>query len=167
MYAWQFQKANNVAKQNGWTPFVSMQNHMNLIYREDERELLPYCLDAGIAMTPYSPLASGRLLRDIGEESTVRSRTDNNQKRKYDAVLELDAPVIRRVAALAEEKGISRIEVALGWLLAKRPVASVLVGSTKVSHLTEAVKAVDTELTEEEIQFLEEPYRPHPVMGAL
>ena len=166
MYAWQFQKARNVAKEHGWETFVSMQNHLNLLYREEEREMLPYCRDAGVACTPYSPLASGRLTRPVGEESSVRAKTDNNQKRKYDATLELDAPIIERVQEIAEKRGIAMAQVALAWLLQKKPVAAVLVGATKASHLVSAAQALDVSLTEDEIRYLEEPYLPHPIVGA-
>ncbi|WNS45313.1 aldo/keto reductase [Paenibacillus sp. MMS20-IR301] len=166
MYAWQFQKALHVAEMNGWTRFVSMQNHLNLIYREEEREMLPLCKEEGIAVIPYSPLASGRLTRDWAE-STLRSETDQVQKSKYDATADTDRLIVEQVAAIAAERGIPRIHVALAWVLQKQPVTAPIIGATKLSHLTDAVGALDIQLTPEEITRLEEHYVPHPVVGAL
>jgi aryl-alcohol dehydrogenase-like predicted oxidoreductase len=134
MYAWQFQKALHVAEHHGWTRFVSMQNHMNLIYREEEREMLPLCRAEGIGVIPYSPLASGRLTRDPGVTTTVRSETDQVQKRKYDATAETDRRIIERVAAIAEQRGVKRVHVAIAWLLQKQPVTAPIVGATKISQ---------------------------------
>ncbi len=166
MYAWQFLKANTVAEKNGWTKFVSMQNHLNLIYREEEREMLPLCLDQGIGVIPYSPLASGRLTRDKSEK-THRSETDKTQKSKYDAMAEADQIIIDRVAELSQKYNVSRSQVALSWLLQKEPVTAPIVGATKVSHLEDAVAALSVKLTSEEVVDLEEPYVPHPVVGAI
>ncbi|MGM0900282.1 MAG: aldo/keto reductase [Bacillota bacterium] len=166
MYAWQFQKAIHVAEKNGWTKFVSMQNHLNLLYREEEREMLPLCKAEGIGVTPYSPLASGRLTRDWSE-TTHRSETDQVQKSKYDATAAADRLVIERVKALAEKRGIPRVHVALAWLLQKDPVTSPIIGATKLSHLEGAVDALSVKLTAEEVAYLEEPYVPHAVVGAL
>jgi aryl-alcohol dehydrogenase-like predicted oxidoreductase len=141
MYAWQFQKALHVAEKHGWTKFVSMQNHLNLIYREEEREMLPLCKEEGIGVTPYSPLASGRLTRDWSE-TTYRSETDQIQKTKYDATADADRLVIERVTALAEKRGVPRIHVALAWLLQKDPVVAPIIGATKISHLEGAVDAL-------------------------
>ena len=124
MFAWQFQKALHVAEKNGWTKFVSMQNHLNLIYREEEREMLPLCKEEGIGVTPYSPLASGRLTRDWSE-TTHRSETDQIQKSKYDATAETDKLVVERAAEIAEKHGVSRVQIALAWLLQKEPVTAL------------------------------------------
>jgi aryl-alcohol dehydrogenase-like predicted oxidoreductase len=164
MYAWQFQKALHVAEKNGWTRFVSMQNHYNLIYREEEREMLPLCTEEKIGVTPYSPLASGRLTRDW-KETTHRSETDQIQKYKYDSTADADQLVVERVAAIAEKHGVPRIHIALAWLLQKEPVTAPIIGATKRSHLQDAVGALSVKLTAEEIEFLEEPYIPHPIVG--
>ncbi|WP_235775557.1 MULTISPECIES: aldo/keto reductase [Paenibacillus] len=165
MYAWQFQKAQHVAEMNGWTRFVSMQNHLNLIYREEEREMMPLCKDQKIAVTPYSPLASGRLIRDWSE-TTLRSETDHIQKSKYDATAEVDRVIVERVASIAEKHGVPRIHIALAWLLQKESVAAPIVGVTKIAQLEDSVGALSVKLTAEEVSFLEEPYVPHPVVGA-
>lgn len=164
MYAWQFQKALHVAEKNGWTRFVSMQNHYNLIYREEEREMLPLCKEEKIGVTPYSPLASGRLTRDWSE-TTQRSETDFILKSKYDATAEADRYVVERVAELAEKHGVPRIHIALAWLLQKEPVTAPIIGATKISHLEGAVGSLSVKLTPEEMTFLEEPYAPHPIVG--
>lgn len=164
MYAWQFQKALHVAEKNGWTRFVSMQNHLNLIYREEEREMLPLCREEKIGVTPYSPLASGRLVRDWSE-TTLRSETDQAQKSKYDATADADRLVVERVAAIAEKRGVPRIHIALAWLLQKEPVTSPIIGATKISHLEDAIGSLSIKLTPEEIASLEEPYVPHPIVG--
>lgn len=164
MYAWQFQKALHVADSNGWTRFVSMQNHLNLIYREEEREMLPLCREEKIAVTPYSPLASGRLARDLAE-TTTRYKTDPIAKSKYDATAEADQLVIARVAEVAEKHGIPRAYVSLAWLLQKAPVVAPVIGATKLSHLESAVASLSIQLTSEEITFLEEPYVPHRIVG--
>ncbi|WP_138756425.1 aldo/keto reductase [Paenibacillus sinopodophylli] len=165
MYAWQFQKALHVAEKNGWTRFVSMQNHLNLIYREEEREMIPFCTDQKIALTPYSPLASGRLIRDWSE-TTHRSETDQIQKSKYDSTADADRLIIERVASIAKKRGVPRSHVALAWLLQKEAVAAPIVGVTKIAQLEDSVGALSVKLTTEEISFLEELYIPHPVVGA-
>ena len=164
MYAWQFQKALHVAEKNGWTRFVAMQNHLNLIYREEEREMLPLCKEEKIGVIPYSPLASGRLIRDWSE-TTHRSETDLIQKSKYDATADTDRMVVERVVAIAEKHGVPRIHIALAWLLQKEPVTAPIIGATKTSHLEGAVGALSVKLTSEEIAFLEEPYVPHQIVG--
>ncbi|MEK4879797.1 MULTISPECIES: aldo/keto reductase [Paenibacillus] len=164
MYAWQFQKALYVAEKNGWTRFVSMQNHLNLIYREEEREMLPLCKEENIGVIPYSPLASGRLTRDWAV-STHRSETDQIQKSKYDGTADTDQLVVERVATIAEKHGVQRIHIALAWLLQKEPVTAPIIGATKTSHLEDAVNALSITLTSEEIAFLEEPYVPHSIVG--
>ncbi|SMQ77515.1 Predicted oxidoreductase [Bacillus sp. OV166] len=164
MYAWQFQKALHVAEKNGWTRFVSMQNHLNLIYREEEREMLPLCKEEKIGVTPYSPLASGRLTRDWSEK-THRSETDKILKSKYEPSADLDRLVVERVASIAEKRDVPRIHIALAWLLQKEPVTAPIIGATKISQLDDAVGALSLKLTPEEIAFLEEPYVPHSIVG--
>ncbi|MBM6383897.1 MULTISPECIES: aldo/keto reductase [Paenibacillus] len=166
MYAWQFQKALFVAERNGWTKFVSMQNHLNLLYREEEREMLPLCKEEGIGVIPYSPLASGRLTRDWSE-TTHRSETDQVQKSKYDSTADTDRFIVERVAEIASKHGVPRVHIALAWLMQKQPVTAPIIGATKISHLEDAVAAMDLKLTEEEIAWLEEPYVPHPVVGLI
>ncbi|MGK0550802.1 aldo/keto reductase [Enterococcus faecalis] len=164
MYAYQFQKANNIAEKNGWTRFVSMQNHLNLIYREEEREMLPYCVDQGIALTPYSPLASGRLVKTAAETS-LRKTTDQVQKEKYDETAVKDQLIIDRVAELSVKHQVSKVAVALAWLLQKQNLAAPIVGATKLSHIETAAGAVDFRLTPEEVDYLEAPYLPHRIVG--
>lgn len=166
MYAWQFLKALHVAETNGWTRFVSMQNHYNLIYREEEREMMPLCKAEKIGVIPYSPLASGRLTRDEAEQ-THRSETDQVQKSKYDATADGDRSIIAKVAEIAAQRGVPRAQVAIAWLLQKEPVTAPIIGATKISHLEDAAAALSVKLTPEEIASLEEPYTPHPVVGAL
>jgi aryl-alcohol dehydrogenase-like predicted oxidoreductase len=164
MYAWQFLKALHVAEKNGWTRFVSMQNHYNLIYREEEREMMPLCKAENIGVIPYSPLASGRLTRDWSEK-THRSETDQIQKSKYDATADADRLVVERLAAIAEKRGVPRVQVAIAWLLQKEPVTAPIIGATKITHLEDAAAALSLKLTSEEMTFLEEPYVPHPIVG--
>ncbi|WP_127593004.1 aldo/keto reductase [Paenibacillus lautus] len=166
MYAWQFLKAQHVAEKNGWTRFVSMQNHYNLIYREEEREMLPLCKYEKIGVIPYSPLASGRLTRDWSE-TTHRSETDMTQKSKYDATADADRVIVERLAVIAAERAVPRSQVALAWLLQKQPITAPIVGATKMSHLEDAAAALSVNLTLEEIASLEEPYVPHRVVGAI
>ncbi|SFC67759.1 Predicted oxidoreductase [Alkalibacterium subtropicum] len=165
MFAWQFQKAQHVAEKNGWTKFVSMQNHYNLLYREEEREMNPLCEDQKIALTPYSPLASGRLARDWSVE-TERSKTDKIQEMKYGSTEEQDKSIADRVGELAEKKGVPRAQVALAWLLHQPQVVSPIIGATKAKYIDDAVAALDITLTKEEIDYLEELYVPHKVIGA-
>jgi|SRR6266540_2673306 len=165
MWAWQFGKALHVAEQHGWTRFVSMQNHLNLIYREEEREMLPLCRAEGIGVTPYSPLASGRLTRDWSKETTLRSETDQIAKGKYDATADTDRLVVERVAELAEKHAVPRVHIALAWLLQKQPITAPIIGATKISHLEDAVGALSVKLTPEEVAYLEAPYVPHPIVG--
>jgi aryl-alcohol dehydrogenase-like predicted oxidoreductase len=165
MFAWQFQKALHVAETHGWTRFVAMQDHLNLIYREEEREMLPLCRAEGIGVIPYSPLASGRLTRDWSAESTLRSETDQIAKSKYDATAETDRQVVERVAEIAEKHGMPRVHIALAWLLQKPPVVAPIIGATKIRHLDDAVGALSVHLTPDEVASLEEPYVPHPIVG--
>jgi aryl-alcohol dehydrogenase (NADP+) len=162
MYAWQFAKALFTADAHGWTRFVTMQDHYNLLNREEEREMLPLCLDQGVGVIPWSPLARGRLAREWDDE-TPRSQTDDFGRVLYtDAA---DRNVVTRVGEIADERGIPRAQVALAWLLSKPAVTAPIVGATKAHHLADAVAAVDVELTDDEIARLEEPYIPHRVAG--
>jgi len=161
MYAWQFSKALYVAELHGWTKFVSMQNHLNLAYREEEREMLPLCLDQGIGVIPWSPLARGRLARPW-DETTNRSEKDEFGRSLYGAA---DRPVVDAVGQVADQRGIPRAQVALAWLLAKPGITAPIVGATKTHHLDDAVAALDVDLTEDEIDLLEKLYQPHDVAG--
>jgi len=164
MYAWQFLKALHVAEKHGWTQFVSMQNHLNLIYREEEREMLPMCKEEKIGVIPYSPLAGGRLTRDP-RETTHRSETDQIAKQKYDSTADADRSIIDEVAAIAQKRGVPRSQIALAWLLQKEPVTAPIIGATKISHLEDAAAALSIILTSEEITALEMPYVPHRIIG--
>ena len=163
-FAWQLAKANFYARENGLTEFVSIQGHYNLIAREEEREMAPFCYDQNIAMTPYSALASGRLARKPGETSK-RFVQDAYAKFKYDKTAATDALIIARVAELAEQRGVSMTEISLAWLLSK--VAAPVVGATKLSHVDGAVKSTDLELSASEIEYLEELYVPHALAGVM
>ncbi len=164
MYAWQFQKALYTAEKNGWTRFVSMQNHLNLIYREEEREMIPLCKEEKIALTPYSPLASGRLTRDWSE-TTKRYETDRVQRDKYDSTIDADRLVVERLAEVAEKHGVPRTQIALAWLMKKQPVTIPIIGATKISHLEEAVPSLEVRLSPEETAYMEEPYVPHRIVA--
>jgi aryl-alcohol dehydrogenase-like predicted oxidoreductase len=166
MYAWQFQKAQYTAEKYGWTKFVSMQNHYNLLYREEEREMMPLCVDQKIASTPYSPLAGGRLARDW-EADTARFKSDEIAKMKYDSTRNNDKIIVDRVGELAEKYGIPRAHIALAWLYGKNPVVAPIIGATKISHIEDAVTALEVKLTDEDAAYLEELYTPHKVVGAL
>lgn len=161
MWTWQFAKALYLADAHGWTRFVTMQDHYNLLNREEEREMLPFCLDQGIGVVPWSPLARGRLTRDWGEQ-TERSESDAFGSILYQ---DSDRQIVERVADVADERGVPRAQVALAWLLSKRAVTAPIVGATKLHHLEDAVSAVELELSPEEIARLEEPYVPHAVAG--
>lgn len=165
MFAWQFAKALYLADLHGWTRFVSMQNHYNLVYREEEREMNSLCAAEGIGLIPWSPLARGVVTGSRTREGshTLRGQTDPFAAELY--YHDSDFDVADRVAEVAEEKGISRAQVALAWLLHKPAVTAPIVGTTKISHLEDAVGAVDVKLSAEEISALEEPYQPHPVLG--
>ncbi len=163
-FAWQLAKANAYAENNGLAKFISMQGHYNLIYREEEREMIPYCQEGNIALTPYSALASGRLAKSAGE-SSKRLTEDQYAKLKYDHTKMQDEVIIARVAAVAQQRGISMSDVSLAWLLSK--VASPIVGATKLHHIENAVRSVDIALTEDEVNYLEEAYMPHNLSGVL
>ncbi|RAP78486.1 aldo/keto reductase [Paenibacillus montanisoli] len=164
MYAWQFLKAQFTAEKHGWTKFVSMQNHLNLLYREEEREMLPLCRDLGVGVIPWSPLARGRLTRgwdDISE----RSETDAFGKTLYTSAVESDRAIVERVGRIAAEHGVSHAQVALAWVLSKSAVTAPIIGATKAGHLDDAAAALSLALTSDEIRELEELYVPHPVLG--
>lgn len=163
-FAWQIAKANALAEKYGFAKFISVQGHYNLIFREEEREMGPYCKEENIAMTPYSALAGGRLSKQQGEKSK-RLEEDNYAKSKYDVSKEKDEIIIDRVAELSKRKGVSMTEISLAWLLTK--VASPVVGATKLHHIEGAVSAVDVNLTEDEILYLEEAYVPHSLVGVM
>jgi 1-deoxyxylulose-5-phosphate synthase len=162
MPAWQFAKAQHIAERNGFTRFISMQNHYNLLYREEEREMNPLCRDQGVALIPYSPLARGRLTRPWDEQSG-RSQTDAAQRERYlDPSLRA---VVDAVSAVAAERGVLRAQVALAWLLARPGVVSPVIGATKPQHLADAIAAVGIKLSEAELAQLEAPYRPQAISG--
>ena len=167
MYAWQFAKALFTTELHGWTRFVSMQPHYNLIYREDEREMLPLCQDQKIAVIPFSPLARGVLARKPakGQEETIRYQSDALAKSRY--AQEDNLTTVERVSEVAEARGLPMAQVALAWMLSKPFVTAPIIGATKPNHLEDAIAALSVHLTPDEIQHLEEPYRPHPVIGHL
>lgn len=166
MYAYQLHNMQAVADAHGWTRFSSMQNHYNLLYREDEREMIPVCHQYGMSLTPYSPLASGHLTRSTWDSDSVRSTTDGTMRIKYDHERETDMPVIERVAELAGRRGTPMSDVALAWLWA-RGAAAPIIGCSRPGRVDDAVRALDLALTEEEVDFLEEPYRAHEIVGPL
>ncbi|POS06328.1 aldo/keto reductase [Burkholderia gladioli] len=164
MAAWQFSKALYTSREHGWTEFVSMQNHLNLLYREEEREMLPLCADQGIAVIPWSPLARGRLTRNW-DESSERQESDNVGTRLYQATADADKAVVEAVAKVAEARKLPRAQVALAWVAHKSTVTAPIVGISKPHHLSDAVAALELKLSEEEIATLEAPYVPHRVAG--
>ena len=164
MYAWQFSKALHVAEQHGWTRFVTMQNYVNLLYREEEREMLPLCESEGIGVIPWSPLARGRLTREWNTGS-ARSETDEFGRTLYADTEEADRKVVERVGEIAAARGVPRAQVALAWVLQKKPITAPIVGATKLHHLDDAVAALSLELNGDEIAKLEELYVPHAVAG--
>jgi aryl-alcohol dehydrogenase-like predicted oxidoreductase len=164
MFAWQFSKAQHVARLNGWTPFASMQNHYNLLYREEEREMMPLCVAEGVGVVPWSPLARGRLTR-AWNETTNRMETDEFGKTLYIATEDADRKIVERVGELAAKRGVPRAQVALAWMTQKPFVTAPIVGASKPHHLDDAVAALSLNLTPEEISLLEEAYVPHPVVG--
>ncbi|HEU5012076.1 MAG TPA: aldo/keto reductase [Roseiflexaceae bacterium] len=164
MYAWQFAQALYTADLHGWTRFVSMQDYYNLLYREEEREMLPLCQDQGIAVIPWSPMARGRLTRDW-DASSARQETDEVMKRLYVATEAVDRQVVERVAQVAAERGVPRAQVALAWVLSRPAVTAPIIGASKLQHLDDAIAALDLKLSDEELARLDEPYQPHPVLG--
>ena len=166
MYAWQFSKALYLADRHGWTRFVSMQNHYNLLYREEEREMNALCADQGVGLIPWSPLARGRLARGAASsESTSRSQTDCFGKLLYGSSDAADVRVLERVDHMAKARGVPNAQLALAWLLRKKGVAAPIVGATKMQHLEDAVAALSVKLSDEDANWLEEPYVPHAVAG--
>ena len=168
MWAWQFAKAQHLAHSNGWVQFVSMQNHYNLIYREEEREMIPLCRDLGVALIPWSPLARGILVGnrtpdDISAGRTPRARTDDFAKKLY--YREEDFAVVNRLSELASQRGESNARTAYAWLLHQPGLAAPIVGASKIAHIEEAVAATQVELSAEEIQLLGASYKPHAVLG--
>ena len=166
MYGYQFLKMQYIAEKNNWTKFVSMQNHYNLLYREDERELIPICDDMNVSRTSYSPLAGGRLSRPTWSADTLRSKTDKAAANKYDSTKDMDMEIVKRVDELAKKKNVSMTEISLAWQLAKG-VASPIIGVTKEKYLDDAVGTFDVKLSKEDINYLEEMYVPHKIVGAL
>ena len=164
MYSWQFAKAIYTSRLNGWTEFVSMQNHLNLLYREEEREMLPFCEDQKIAVIPWSPLARGRLTRDW-DDKTNRSETDEFGKTLYKQAEDADRKIVEKVAEIAKGHGISRAQVATAWILQKSAVTAPIIGASKAQHLTDAVGSLTVKLSAEDIAALEAPYIPHNVAG--
>jgi 1-deoxyxylulose-5-phosphate synthase len=165
MYAWQFSKALATAERRGWTRFVSMQNYVNLLYREEEREMLPLCSAEGVGVIPWSPLARGRLTREWDEKS-ARSQTDEfGRTLQNHHTIDSDKKILARVTQVAAGRGISRAQVALAWLLAKSTISAPIVGATKLQHLEDALASVTVKLSSQEIRLLEEPYIPHAVAG--
>ena len=165
MFAWQFTKALYLADLHGWTRFVSMQNHYNLLYREEEREMMALCRSEDIGVNPWSPLARGRLTRPWQSETTKRYETDQFGKKMYLQTEDADRKVVDQLGQIAEQRGVPRAQLALAWLLSKPGVTAPIVGATKAHHLQDAVAALSLHLTPEEIASLEEPYTPHPVLG--
>ncbi len=165
MYAWQFAKALQLAERHGWTRFVSMQNHVNLLYREEEREMLGLCLEEGIGVIPWSPLARGKLARPNGSGDTARAQTDQYSRKLYDATQEADARVVDTVGEVAEAVGASRAAVALAWLLGKPGITSPIIGASKPHHLQDALAAFEVRLSPEQVARLEADYVPHAVAG--
>ena len=166
MYGYQFFRMQTVARENGWAMFQAMENHYNLLYREDERELIPICREMNVSLMPYSPLAGGHLTRPQWKSSTLRGRTDLVARGKYDHAREQDMRIVRRVAGLAEKYGVKMAQIALAWEWA-RGVASPIVGATKASYLEDAAHALDLTLTQEDVAYLEEAYLPHKIIGAI
>jgi len=166
MYAWEFERMQNIAEKNGWTKFVSMQNHYNLIYREEEREMIPLCKDPKIALIPWSPLAGGRLTHPWGTK-TPRVEIDEVSKWVWDSCNALDKVVVDNLERVAKERGVSMAQEALAWMLSKPFITSPIVGTTAVKHVEEAVAALDIKLSDDEIKALEKPYVTHPVLGMM
>ena len=164
MFAWQFAKMLHVAERNGWTRFSTMQNYVNLLYREEEREMLPLCAAEGIGVIPWSPLARGRLTRDW-DATTERSNTDEFGHTLYAATVEADRKVVETVSVIADERGLPRAQVALAWVLAKQEISAPIIGASKSTHLDDAIAALDLTLSDDEITRLEAPYIPHAVIG--
>lgn len=166
MYAWQFAKAQHTAERRGWSRFVSMQNHYNLVYREEEREMIPQCVDQGVGLIPWSPLARGFLAGNRRKEDwgdTMRSKSDTFGHSMY--FREEDFAVVERAGEVAKERDVTVPQIALAWLMNKQHISAPIIGATMMDHLEQAISAVDIQLTDDEVKRLEEPYKPHPVLG--
>ena len=163
MYAWQFMKAQAVAEKNGWTKFVSMQNHYNLMYREEEREMIPCCIDQGVGVIPWSPLARGLLTGKKTSKTSIRKDNDALAKDIY--YRDEDTPVIEGVENMAKETGIKPAQIALAWILQRAGITAPIIGASKTHHINDAVAALDVELSAEQVEQLEAPYKPHPILG--
>ena len=166
MYGYQFHNMQLTAKEHGWTPFSTMENHYNLLYREDERELIPICQQMNVSLMPYSPLAAGHLARPVWKGDTLRGRTDRVAVGKYDRMEEQDMKIVNRVHELSQKYNCKMSQIAIAWQWAKG-VASPIIGATKADYLDDAVGAFDVKLTSEDIAYLEEMYVPHPIVGAI
>jgi 1-deoxyxylulose-5-phosphate synthase len=164
MHAWQFSKAQHLARQHGWTPFVSMQNHYNLLYREEEREMMPLCVDERIGVIPWSPLARGRLTREW-DTKTARTQTDEYGNKLYIDTVDADRKIVEQVAKIAAARGVPRAQVALAWVAQKPFITAPIIGASKPQHLTDAVAALTIKLGADEIAQLEASYVPHAVVG--
>ena len=166
MFAWQFSKAQYTAQSHGWTRFVSMQDHYNLVYREEEREMIPLCVDQGVGLIPWSPMARGFFAGDRkrgGGGETARAKNDPFANSLY--FRDEDFTVADRVTEMAKERGVSASQVALAWVLNKPYITSPIIGATKMDHLDQSIAALDVKLSDEEVKRLEEPYKPHPILG--
>lgn len=166
MYGYQFYNMQMAARDNGWTPFAAMEDHYNLLYREDERELIPICKQMNVMLMPYSPLAAGHLARNVWNSDSVRNKTDRAAKGKYDKMEHYDMQVVNRVYELAEKYNCKMSQIAIAWQWAKG-VTAPIIGATKTGYLDDAVGAFDVKLTAEDVAYLEEMYVPHPVVGAI
>jgi aryl-alcohol dehydrogenase-like predicted oxidoreductase len=167
MWAWEFERLNQIAEKNGWTKFLSMQNQYNLIYREEEREMMQLLEEEKISMTPYNALAAGRVCRMWEDENSKRYKVDWGNGKKYDAFKEKDLPIIKRIKEVSEKLKVSMAQVALAWIFSKPVVAAPVVGCTKISQLEDVCNSLKVKLSEEDIKYLEELYQPHTVKGAL
>ena len=166
MYPYQLLKANMIAREHGWAEFISIQNHYNIIYREDERELTQLVEEEGMSMTPYSPLAAGRVCR-MWTDNTKRCQTDKSAINKYDSAKDNDMPIVQRIKEVSEKLKVTMAQVSIAWLLSKKNVASPVIGCTKISQLEDLVKGCQIKLSEEDIKYLEELYKPHKLVGPL
>lgn len=166
MYSWQFERAQAVAREHNWTEFVSMQDHLNLLYREEEREMLPLCEDENIAVTPYSPLASGHLTRPTWGGETKRAQTDKVAESKYDNAEQNDMEIVKRVSEVATKHHVTMAQVAIAWLLQKKQVVAPIIGATNPDHLASSVDALNVKLDNEDVKYMETPYLPHKLVGA-
>ena len=166
LYPYQLLKANMVAREHGWAEFISIQNHYNIIYREDERELAQLIEEEGMSMTPYSPLAAGRVCR-MWDDNTKRCEKDQFAKKKYDSEKENDLPIVKRIKEISEKLKITMAQVSIAWLLSRKNVASPVIGCTKIKQLEDLVAGIKIKLSEEDIKYLEELYKPHKIVGAL